>query len=113
MTPNRTLSTSGRWGAGALAAGASVAMVFLGIAAATPGMPSSSSALAPPTSVNLGDAARFAVLGGTAVTNTGESVISGDVGVSPGSSITGFPPGVVNNGSLHPTDAVADNARAA
>ncbi|HYO32518.1 MAG TPA: ice-binding family protein, partial [Nocardioidaceae bacterium] len=114
MTPNRTLSTSRRWCAGALAAGASVALVFLGVAAATPGMPKTSAAPAlPPATVGLGDAARFAVLGGTEVTNTGLSVISGDVGVSPGSSITGFPPGVITNGTLHETDAVADNARAA
>jgi hypothetical protein len=40
-------------------------------------------------------AANFAVLAGTTVTNIGNSVITGDVGVSPGAAITGFPPGVV------------------
>ncbi|MDQ6692103.1 MAG: ice-binding family protein, partial [Candidatus Dormibacteraeota bacterium] len=35
----------------------------------------------------------FAVLAGTTVTNTGPSLVTGQLGVSPGSSVTGFPPG--------------------
>jgi len=63
------------------------------------------SAQTPPV---LGAAGSFSVLGASAVTNTGNSVVTGDLGIWPntGSSITGFPPGIVL-GTLHPGDAVA------
>jgi hypothetical protein len=61
--------------------------------------------------VGLGTANTFAVLAGSTVTNTGSSVISGDVGLDPGSAVTGFPPGIVNAGTFHVTDAVALHAQ--
>ncbi|MFC7647463.1 hypothetical protein ACFQX6_48305 [Streptosporangium lutulentum] len=42
--------------------------------------------------VDLRTAGRFAVLAGATVTNTGPSTVIGDLGVSPGSAVTGFLP---------------------
>ena len=61
--------------------------------------------------VSLGTADPFAVLAGSTVTNTGPSIIGGDLGVSPGSAITGFPPGTVSGGTTHAMDAVALQAQ--
>ncbi|HSM25284.1 MAG TPA: ice-binding family protein [Anaerolineaceae bacterium] len=63
------------------------------------------------TSPTLGDSATFSVLAGTAITNTGTTTISGDVGVSPGTSITGFE-SVVLGGTQYAGGTEAANAQA-
>jgi hypothetical protein len=73
-------------------------------------VPFISAASAAADAVPLGTAAPFAVLAATTVTNTGPSIIIGDLGLSPGTSVTGFPPGVVV-GTQHVADAVALQAK--
>jgi hypothetical protein len=66
------------------------------------------------TAPGLGAATSYAVLAGTTVTNTNTpTTVSGDLGVSPGSAVTGFPPGTVSNGSIHKADQPAADAQAA
>jgi hypothetical protein len=66
--------------------------------------------LLPPPS-GLGTACGFGILGATpSVTNTGPTVVTGDVGIWPAASITGFPPGTLT-GTQHKGDAVAMTAQ--
>jgi hypothetical protein len=65
------------------------------------------------TAPSLGAAQSFAVLGAATVTNTGSSLITGDLGVSPGTAVTGFPPGIVAAGTIHSADAAALAAQSA
>lgn len=67
------------------------------------------------TSPTLNGVSGYSVLGGAAVTNTGSTTTAGEVGVSPGTSITGFPPGVANGNNathVHSNDASAIAAQA-
>lgn len=67
-------------------------------------------AIVPP--IPMGTADDFSVLAGTTVTNTGDSVLAQSVGVSPGTDIVGFPPGIVNPpGAIEATTPAAAAAQ--
>lgn len=61
--------------------------------------------------VNLATVSPFVALAGTTVTNTGPSVLNGDLGVSPGTALTGFGFPAVVNGATHANDGVAAQAK--
>jgi hypothetical protein len=82
------------------AAGAAAFLAFAALAA-----PAAQGATTPP----LGSAASFAAVAATTITNTGPTVVNGDLGVFPGTSVVGFPPGTVVDGAIY-TNAVADQA---
>lgn len=65
------------------------------------------------SAVNLGAAATYGVLAGSTVTNTGPTSVTGNVGVSAGTSVAGYPPGVVSGGAIHAGDNEASQAQLA
>src|ERR1700722_10021283 len=85
-----------------------LAVLTVALAIVFTGAPRADAAQSP---VGLGTASRFAVLAGATVTNTGRSTVVGDLGVSPGSAVTGFPPGRVRAGFIHAADAFAAQAQ--
>ncbi|MGC1213770.1 MAG: ice-binding family protein [Micromonospora sp.] len=96
------------------AAGAGLRLVrsaFVGSSLVLAGLaPALSAARAEEGPVDLATAASYAVLADNAVTNSGNSVINGNVGVHPGTAVSGFPPGAIN-GERHAGDAVAERAQ--
>jgi len=60
--------------------------------------------------VPLGSAANFGVLASSTVTNTGATLVTGSLGISPGTSLSGFPPGTVD-GVIHLADGTAATAQ--
>ena len=93
------------------------ALASIGLVAGLLAVPSLAGAVVPQvgpvaTPVTLGAAAAYSVLGGTGVTSAGGTVVDGDLGVSPGVAVVGFPPGVVN-GVTDAGDAPAAAAQTA
>jgi hypothetical protein len=84
-----------------------LAGVALAVALALVAVP----AVAQAAPVDLATASPFVVLGGTTVTNEGPSVLNGDLGVSPGTALTGFGLPAVVNGATHDSTAVAAQAQ--
>jgi hypothetical protein len=60
--------------------------------------------------VPLAGTSNFAILAGSAVTNTGATTITGDLGLSPGTSVGGFPPGILV-GTQHINDVTVNQAK--
>lgn len=91
---------------------AGVAGSILGLLALSFGLSGVAHALATP--VPEGDARNFAVLAGSTITNANVSTVSGDIGLHPGTSITGYGPGanqITHTGEVHATNAVALSAK--
>src|SRR3989344_7040379 len=60
--------------------------------------------------LQMGAASGLAILAGSAISNTGSTNVTGDMGLSPGTSVGGFPPGILV-GVLHINDATATQAK--
>lgn len=65
----------------------------------------------PPPSIPFSAASSYAIIGASAISNTGSSVLSGNIALTPGSSVTGFPPGTFS-GTLNVDNAQAIAAQA-
>jgi Ice-binding-like len=106
------------YGAGAHVHSVSKTRLFLAVGIATAGLvliPASTAAATTTIDgpINLGSATSFAALGATKVTSATTSSISGDLGVSPQTSITGILPIDVTHGTIHDNDQPAVDAQAA
>jgi len=63
------------------------------------------------TLIDLGSANNFAILAGSTITNAGNTIVNGDIGLSPGSTVTGFLPGILNGNLYVYPDPIAATAK--
>lgn len=71
----------------------------------------STNAASGPNGIDLDCVSSFGIIAGSTVTNTGPTVVDGNLGLSPGTAVVGFPPGTVINGSIKINDTEANNAK--
>jgi len=92
-----------------------VAMLSIALIIVIGAMAGRTANAAGPAMINLGSAANFSVLAGSAVTNTGPTTADKDVGVWAGTSVSGFtgPPNGTSLGTIHTGDSVAQGAQSA
>lgn len=110
FNPAANLAASTQYTATVTAAATDLAGVALGAGiVANPWSFTTGTVLAP-GAITLGSAATFGIMATAAITSTGDSIINGDVSLDPGTSMTGFPPAIVN-GSIHINDTVSAQAR--
>lgn len=84
-----------------------LSMLFVVAGGPAPDVLAQPEAVAPP----LGSAASFVALASSTLTNTGSGIFVGDVGVSPGTEVIGFPPGTFRHGAIHLNDSVTIQAQ--
>ena len=114
QTLSTTVAGDGTWSVTAAAVSAGTYAVTASVRDAAGNAGSATQALTVeinPAPVVLGSAAGFSVLAATSVVNSGATTLSGDLGVSPATAVSGFPPGVVS-GTVHAGDAAAASAQA-
>jgi len=64
-----------------------------------------------PMNVDLDCVEDYAVIAGSTVTNTGGTIVTGDLGLSPGTAVIGFPPGIVVGGIIRVNDSKTNAAK--